>query len=130
MNPNTLPSFQAVCTRRTSGHCTETFRAVDFPPTQCNNVAPFTETLLHFFVFFLLFFFLFFFFTNFYLEKGLDMIVTNILSAYPKNKFYLSVFKGLTIVFTVPGSVFHVKWAMLTEYLFPVDVFYTVLLFI
>ena len=80
-NPNTLPSFQAICTRRTSGHCPETFRPVDFPPSQCNNVASFTAQLL-FFTFFSFLFFLCFFFANFfYLEKGLDMIFTNIFSS-------------------------------------------------
>jgi hypothetical protein len=130
-NPNTLPSFQAICTRRTSGHCPETFRAVDFYHFQCHNVASFTAQLLLFFIFFLFFFVLFFFFTNFfYLEKGLDRIFTNVLYTYPKIKFYLSVFKGFKIIFTFRGSVFHVKWAILTEYLFPADIFHTVLLFI
>jgi hypothetical protein len=80
--------------------------------------------------FFLFFFFLFSFFTNLYLKKCLGMIFTNILSAYLKIKCYLSAFKILTIIFTVRVSVFHVKWTILIEYLFPVDIFYAVLLFI
>jgi hypothetical protein len=81
------------------------------PSSQCHNVAIFTAQLPLLFIFFLFFFlFLFFFFTSFfYLEKGLDRIFTYILYAYPEIKFYLSVFKGLTIIFTVRGSVFHVK---------------------
>ena len=61
-NPNTLPSFQVICTRRTRGHYPETFRAVDFPPSQCNNVAYFTAQSSSFlrvlFVLFLLVFLL------------------------------------------------------------------------